>query len=194
MEENDEIYVMADTNSPQLTPIKAKRKISWIILGSLGAVITIFGVILAYVLINKKPHRVGNGPPYTPSPTTSPTNSPVPPENLEEKLTVHFPFNSAEIKPADISQIECLWSKAKDGKGKVMIAGHADDLGTQEYNEELSLKRAKKIVKILQVLSIKKHYKITIEGFGERKPVAKNTTEQGRALNRRVEIFFNIQK
>jgi outer membrane protein OmpA-like peptidoglycan-associated protein len=186
MEENDEIYVMADANSPQLTSIKPKRKINWIILGSLGAFIAIFGVILAYVLMAKTP----------PAPKIAKNGSVVTTltKPLQEELTVRFSFNSAEIKPADISQIESLWSKAKDGKGKVIIAGHADDLGAEEYNQELSQKRAENVAKVLQQIGIDNHYQVTIQGFGETKPVAENTTEQGRVLNRRVEILFHVQK
>ncbi|GJD19111.1 hypothetical protein RIVM261_040670 [Rivularia sp. IAM M-261] len=185
MEDNDEIYVMADANSPQLTPIKPKWQISWIILGLLGAVTAIFGVILAYILMVKIPPIVKITKNELATTLTKP---------LKEELTVNFSFNSAEIKPADISQIKSLWSKAKDGKGKVVIAGHTDDLGGEEYNQELSQKRAENIAKILQQIGIDNRYQVTIQGFGETKLVAKNTTEQGRALNRRVQISFNIQK
>jgi outer membrane protein OmpA-like peptidoglycan-associated protein len=195
MEDNDEIYVMADANSPELTPIKPKRRISWITLGSLGAILTIFGVLLAYVLRANTSIKTGvNIQKPTESPLQKPEKSTIVSKPSQEKLTVNFSFNSVEIKPADISQIESLWFKAKNGKGKVTIAGYADQLGTEEYNQKLSQKRAENIAKILQKMGLDNRYQVVVKGFGEAKPVAENTTEQGRALNRRVEILFNIEK
>ena len=195
MEDNDEIYVMADAKSPQLTTIKPKGKIPWIVLGALGVMLTIFGVTLAYTLIAKTSSEVSNQEGVKISnPTKSPLQKPeitiTVSKPLQEKLTVNFTFNSTEIKPADISQIESLWFKAKNGKGKVTISGHTDNVGTEEYNQKLSQKRAENIVKILQKMGIKNRYQITTQGFGEAKPIAENTTEQGRALNRRVEILL----
>jgi OmpA-OmpF porin, OOP family len=71
---------------------------------------------------------------------------------------------------------------------KLMIQGHTDNVGKPGYNLELSKKRAES-VKIYLVEKFKVDgARLTTEGFGDTKPIAKNDTEQGRAQNRRVEL------
>lgn len=69
----------------------------------------------------------------------------------------------------------------------VEIAGHTDDTGTHEYNEELSENRAKAVYEYLADAGIDPA-RITYKGYGETRPIASNETEEGRASNRRTEF------
>ena len=69
----------------------------------------------------------------------------------------------------------------------VLIAGHTDSTGSDAYNQRLSERRAAAVMHYLVSQGVDPR-RIQARGFGERYPVADNSTEQGRALNRRVEI------
>lgn len=73
---------------------------------------------------------------------------------------------------------------------KLKIIGHADNIGGKSYNDNLSLNRAKSVASYLSAGGIDRN-SIIEQGKGFSQPVADNTTEQGRAKNRRVEIFIN---
>ena len=70
----------------------------------------------------------------------------------------------------------------------MVIEGHADSVGTEEYNQELSEKRAKAIVEYLVKKGIDP-LRLTTKGYGFNKPAAPNDTPENRARNRRVEIM-----
>ncbi len=70
----------------------------------------------------------------------------------------------------------------------VYIDGHTDGSGAAEYNQKLSVQRAKAVVKrLIDKFNIAEE-RMTARGFGEDKPVASNKSADGRALNRRVEV------
>jgi outer membrane protein OmpA-like peptidoglycan-associated protein len=68
------------------------------------------------------------------------------------------------------------------------ISGHTDDVGTDEYNLDLSERRAKSVQSFLESKGIPME-RLRSRGFGESRPVADNTTEAGRQGNRRVECI-----
>ena len=70
---------------------------------------------------------------------------------------------------------------------EVLIEGHTDDVGADDYNQDLSLKRASAVEEYLNLLEIKEK-RLFSKGYGEEQPVASNETEMGRQKNRRVEI------
>ena len=70
---------------------------------------------------------------------------------------------------------------------KVEIGGHTDSKGSDEYNQKLSERRAKSVVEYLTSKGIAGG-RMTSVGYGESKPVADNATDEGRELNRRVEL------
>ncbi len=72
---------------------------------------------------------------------------------------------------------------------KIRIEGHTDNSGTANSNETLSLARATRIRNILTEKGIKKK-RMKVEGFGERKPLVKNLTEEDKQKNRRVEFII----
>lgn len=70
---------------------------------------------------------------------------------------------------------------------RVLIEGHTCNIGTPEYNMDLSLKRAKAVATMLSSNGIS-HERISFTGYGETRPVASNDTYEGRVQNRRVEV------
>ncbi|MDD4227366.1 MAG: OmpA family protein [Mariniphaga sp.] len=70
---------------------------------------------------------------------------------------------------------------------KIQVDGHTDSAGSDSYNQKLSERRAKSVADYLLSLGVTND-RITEKGFGETMPVADNNTDEGRALNRRVEI------
>ncbi len=70
---------------------------------------------------------------------------------------------------------------------KLIVSGHTDDVGSDEYNEELSQKRASAVKMYLATKGVHPD-SVRVYGYGEKMPVVKDTTEQARALNRRVEF------
>ena len=74
---------------------------------------------------------------------------------------------------------------------QVEINAHTDDIGSDHFNQELSEKRASSVVQYLVQIGIEPG-RLLPQGFGETQPVGSNSTEEGRALNRRVE--FRLRK
>ncbi len=69
----------------------------------------------------------------------------------------------------------------------IIAVGHTDSIGTDAYNQKLSIRRAESVKAYLQGKGIEAN-RIYTEGKGEKQPVADNKTAEGRAKNRRVEI------
>ncbi len=72
-------------------------------------------------------------------------------------------------------------------KLKLIVAGHTDDVGTDEYNQDLSERRAGAVKMYLATKGVHPD-SVRVYGYGETQPVVSETTEQARALNRRVEF------
>ena len=71
---------------------------------------------------------------------------------------------------------------------KVIITGYTDNVGAPDYNSALSLKRAEAVRDYLISLGADPT-KFEVSGAGEAKPIADNSTDEGRAKNRRVEVL-----
>lgn len=69
----------------------------------------------------------------------------------------------------------------------VLVEGHTDSTGSDAYNDQLSVQRAVSVGNYLAAQGVSAS-RIDARGYGERQPIADNSTEQGRAANRRVEI------
>jgi len=69
----------------------------------------------------------------------------------------------------------------------VAVEGHTDSVGTDAYNQRLSQRRAASVREYLVAHGVSAS-RLSVAGFGEAKPVASNTTADGRAQNRRVEL------
>lgn len=107
--------------------------------------------------------------------------------------SVHFDFDSYAIKPDSFPTLDAigqaLVSEIPDAI--LNVEGHTDSDGSDEYNQNLSEQRAWSVKSYLvQRFGIDPN-RLIIVGYGERAPIATNATEQGKALNRRVE-FENV--
>ena len=99
-----------------------------------------------------------------------------------------FDFDKSVLKPEGKAKLDDLVGKVKDINLEVVIAvGHTDSVGTDAYNQKLSVRRAEAVKAYLVSKGIEKN-RVYTEGKGEKQPVADNKTAEGRAKNRRVEI------
>ena len=99
-----------------------------------------------------------------------------------------FDFDKSVLKPAGKAKLDDLVGKVKGINLEVIIAvGHTDSIGSDAYNQKLSVRRAEAVKAYLVSKGIEKN-RIYTEGKGEKQPVASNKTKEGRAKNRRVEI------
>ena len=99
-----------------------------------------------------------------------------------------FDFNKSVVKPEGKAKLDDLVGKIKDINLEVIIAvGHTDSVGSDAYNQKLSVKRSEAVKAYLVSKGIEKN-RVYTEGKGEKQPVADNKTAEGRAKNRRVEI------
>jgi len=92
------------------------------------------------------------------------------------------------LKAEGRAKLDDLVGKIKGISLEVIIAvGHTDSVGSDAYNQKLSVKRAESVKAYLVTKGIEKN-RVYTEGKGEKQPVADNKTPEGRAKNRRVEI------
>jgi OOP family OmpA-OmpF porin len=114
------------------------------------------------------------------------------PAKAAAKVTLNadalFDFDKSALKPAAITSLNSLAGKVKSLTLEVIVAvGHTDSVGTDAYNQKLSIRRAEAVKKHLVSQGIEAK-RIYVEGKGESQPVADNKTADGRAKNRRVQI------
>jgi outer membrane protein OmpA-like peptidoglycan-associated protein len=99
-----------------------------------------------------------------------------------------FDVNKASLKPpieSELVELAAILNKYEDTN--ILLEGHTDSTGSEEYNLDLSRKRAQSVSNFLAVQAVSPT-RFTIMGYGESQPIAENATAEGRALNRRVEI------
>ncbi len=119
-----------------------------------------------------------------------PVPAPVPPAatKVTYAADAFFDFDKAVLKPEGKAKLDDLVGKVKGINLEVIIAvGHTDAVGTDGYNQGLSVKRSEAVKAYLVSKGIEKN-RVYTEGKGEKQPVADNKTTEGRAKNRRVEI------
>ena len=131
--------------------------------------------------------------PAAPAPAVvAPAPAVVAPVMVAEKVTyaadAFFDFNKSVLKPEGKAKLDDLVGKVKGINLEVIIAvGHTDSVGSDAYNQKLSVRRSEAVKAYLVSSGIEKN-RVYTEGKGEKQPVADNKTAEGRAKNRRVEI------
>jgi len=101
---------------------------------------------------------------------------------------IFFDFDMYNIQPRYYPELDAVVKVLnKNSSLKVRIEGNTDNIGTEEYNMGLSNRRAKAVMDYLVKAGIDENRLSTV-GYGFSKPIATNATDEGRALNRRVEL------
>lgn len=123
---------------------------------------------------------------------TPPAPPPAPPKPIIEKVTyaadAFFDFDKSVLKPEAKTKLDDLVSKMGAINLEVIIAvGHTDSVGSDEYNQRLSLRRSEAVKAYLISKGVEAN-RVYTEGKGEKSPVADNKSTEGRAKNRRTEI------
>ena len=132
-------------------------------------------------------------PPAAPAPapvaaTPAPAPAPVAAQKVTYAADAFFDFDKSVLKPEGRAKLDDLVSKIKGINLEVIIAvGHTDSVGSDAYNQKLSVRRAEAVKAYLVSKGIERN-RIYTEGKGEKQPVADNRTAEGRAKNRRVEV------
>jgi OOP family OmpA-OmpF porin len=126
------------------------------------------------------------------APRAAPAPAPAPQPPAATKVTyaadAFFDFDKSVLKPEGRAKLDDLVGKIKDINLEVIIAvGHTDAVGSDAYNQKLSVRRSEAVKAYLVSKGIEKN-RVYTEGKGEKQPVADNKTAEGRAKNRRVEI------
>lgn len=110
-------------------------------------------------------------------------------------IEVQFPNNSSVIGGSYDNEIRRVANFLKENPGTIVeIAGHSDSTGKASYNQDLSQRRAEAVAtRLTDVLGVDPA-KVSAKGYGEEEPVASNSTNEGRAANRRVEARIQIKR
>jgi outer membrane protein OmpA-like peptidoglycan-associated protein len=104
--------------------------------------------------------------------------------------SIYFKTGSANIEPASIPVLQQLYQMMTENPEiRIEIEGHTDSTGTSVFNMKLSQQRAMAVADWLIRNGISST-RITTHGYGDTRPVADNSTEEGRRKNRRTEILI----
>ena len=136
-------------------------------------------------------HRFLPEPPPPPAPVVV---AAPPPPPMKKKIVlrgVNFDFDKYNIRPDAVPILEEAAKTLKDeSQLTVAVNGYTDAIGSAEYNQRLSERRANSVKAYLEQLGVGSG-RLTAQGFGKTNPVATNDTAEGRAQNRRVELVVN---
>jgi OOP family OmpA-OmpF porin len=145
-----------------------------------GAIVPAAPVVVVVVAPAAKP-----APAVKPAPKVVPA---VAATKVTYAADAFFDFDKSALKPEGRTKLDDLIGKIKGINLEVIIAvGHTDSVGSNKYNQKLSVKRSESVKAYLVSKGIEKN-RVYTEGKGETQPVADNKTSAGRAKNRRVEI------
>jgi OOP family OmpA-OmpF porin len=108
--------------------------------------------------------------------------------------SVHFEFDKSRLTPLGRRVLDEAAQKLQENPGlTVEIEGHTDSIGTDLYNLGLGKRRAEVVKGYLALQHQVEPNRMTALTYGESRPIADNSTPEGRALNRRVEFKVVIR-
>lgn len=133
-----------------------------------------------------------DAPPPPPPPVAKPVPAPPPPPDPCKSVVrlrgIEFEFDKAEILPVSRPILDVVADQLRQCPAiRVSVDGHTDAIGSDAYNQALSLRRAQATRNYLVEVGIDAG-RLSTQGFGESRPVDTNDTPSGRARNRRVEL------
>lgn len=122
-----------------------------------------------------------------PAPAPAPVQSPA-------KVLLHgdalFDFDKSTLKPAGQRALDRLITDAGGKRFRVVqVSGYTDSIGSESYNNALSMRRARTVATYLREHGLQAD-RFVVNGLGKSNPVASNATDDGRAQNRRVELVL----
>ncbi|MDP2853991.1 MAG: OmpA family protein [Smithellaceae bacterium] len=107
---------------------------------------------------------------------------------------VHFDFDKYNIKKLYVPDLDQhVAYLSANPSSPVTVEGHTDYIGSDQYNQKLSERRANAVRKYLIEKGIAST-RIRVVGYGEQRPIADNKTKEGRAINRRAEFEVTVEK
>ncbi|HWH39736.1 MAG TPA: OmpA family protein [Usitatibacter sp.] len=164
-----------------------------------GACVVTSGQVLPECAGPKPPPPAEPAKPAPPAPPAPPPAKPAEPakpapQSVRESVVIQadalFDFDKSVLRPDGKKAIDDALAKIQGTDLEMVIAtGHTDSIGTEQYNQRLSERRAEAVKQYLVSKGIPAS-KITTIGKGESQPVATNKTKEGRQKNRRVDIEF----
>lgn len=106
---------------------------------------------------------------------------------------VLFSTGSANLTSSDKMRLDKIATRLKQEApgARLTVTGHTDNVGKDAYNQKLSERRALSVTDYLVESGVPRSSFVEVTGMGESQPVADNSTADGRAMNRRVEIKIN---
>jgi len=112
-------------------------------------------------------------------------------DSLGGVYQVFFDTDATSMRSGATANLEVIADAIKRSPraSKVYIVGHADDGGSPDYNERLSESRARSVAAFVAARGISSD-QIVVSSFGSKRPIATNTTPEGRQLNRRVDLYI----
>jgi OOP family OmpA-OmpF porin len=130
-----------------------------------------------------------------PAPTPIVDAEPEPePELVRVELDVKFDFDKSRVREESYSDIKNLADFMQQyPQTSTRVEGHTDSVGTDQYNQRLSERRAQAVREVLVNQYGVESQRVDSVGYGEARPVADNNTEEGRQINRRVEAEVEAQ-
>ncbi len=116
--------------------------------------------------------------------------------NVKNTVNVHFDTGKADLSEEDKASLCSTATSAQATENALMlVVGYTDSTGDQEFNQELSEKRASRVINYLQQACGWKPYRmLTPTGMAESDPLASNDTDEGKAQNRRVAVNVLVSK
>ena len=116
--------------------------------------------------------------------------------NVKSTTNVHFDVGRTELSPVDKAQLCSTATQAQGNENALLlVVGYTDSTGGEDLNQELSEKRAARVINYLQQQCGWKPYRmLTPTGIATADPLASNDTPEGKALNRRVAVNILVSK
>ncbi len=114
----------------------------------------------------------------------------LPQREVQFAVAEHFDFDKHELKQEDYAALDLFIRDIRKLKGRISIVAHTDYQGSNEYNEQLSLRRANSVKEYMELRLADEQYDWELKHYGEEKPIMKAKTLKANAANRRAFVMF----